>query len=93
MRAWIWHDTARHCDKQRTSSSGPYGGVSEPAGTRFVGEVGDSTVRHRLIPFIYSTETGLCAGAWRRVMRVYARRERRIVESSPGVPFELSARF
>lgn len=29
----------------------PHGGVSNRPGTRFIGEVGDSSVRHRLIPF------------------------------------------
>ncbi len=33
----------------------PHGGASNRPGTRFVGEVDDSTVRHRLIPFQFRT--------------------------------------
>ena len=33
----------------------PHGGASNRPGTRFVGEVDDSTIRHRLIPFQFRT--------------------------------------
>lgn len=65
----------------------PYGGVSNRPGSRFVGEVGNSTVRHRLIPFIYSTEIAYVLELGDEVLRIYANAG--IVESAPDTPVEV----
>ena len=83
-------DLARYATSLRTAKNfivRPYGGVSNRPGFRFVGEVGDSAVRHRLIPFIYSTETAYVLELGDEVMRIYANAG--IVESAPDTPVEV----
>lgn len=83
-------DLARYATSLRTAKNfivRPYGGVSNRPGFRFVGEVGDSAVRHRLIPFIYSTETAYVLELGDQVLRIYANAG--IVESAPDTPVEV----
>ena len=48
-----------------------YGGVRNRAGTKYLAEVSDSTVRHRLIPFAFSTEQTYVLEFGDYTMRVY----------------------
>ena len=48
-----------------------YGGVRNRAGTKYLGEVSDSSVRHRLIPFAFSTEQTYVLEFGDYTMRVY----------------------
>lgn len=75
-----------------------HGGVSNRPGTRFIGEVGDSTRRHRLIPFQFRT---LPAG--QTYVLVFGDRTMQVamntgttlgfVEASPGVRFTLATPY
>ncbi|MBS0539374.1 MAG: hypothetical protein JSR47_11490 [Proteobacteria bacterium] len=59
----------------------PHGGVSNRPGTRFVGEVDDSAVRHRLIPFQFRASPG-----GQNYALVFGDRTMQVVLLNNGVP-------
>lgn len=63
------------------------GGVYSRPGTRFIGEIGDSTKRARLIPFQFNTEQTYILVFEEFTMRVV--KDGAFVEASPGVIYEL----
>ncbi len=80
-------DLARYATslkKCRNFIAQQYGGVKNRAGTRFISEVQNSAIRHRLIPFEFSTTQTYVLEFGNLTMRVF--KDGGIVESSPGVP-------
>jgi hypothetical protein len=72
----------------------PHGGASNRPGTRFVGEVDDSTVRHRLIPFQFRTlpagqTYALVFGHMTMQVVMFNNGAPGFVESAPGVIYTL----
>ena len=72
----------------------PHGGASNRPGTRFVGEVEDSTVRHRLIPFQFRTLPAgqcyaLCFGHLTMQVVYFNNGVPGFVQDSPGHIFTL----
>lgn len=69
-----------------------YGGVRNRAGTKFLAEVSDSTVRHRLIPFAFSTEQTYVLEFGDYTMRVYKDGGQVVYSSggSAGQPVEVA---
>lgn len=68
-----------------------YGGVINRAGTRFVGEVEDSTYFHRLVPFEFSTvQTYVLVFGHLTLQFV---KEDGFIESSPGVIYEVATPY
>jgi hypothetical protein len=68
-----------------------YGGVRLRPGLRFVGEVADSTRRHRLIPFVFNADQTYILEFGHQTMRVI--RDGAILESSPGTPYVLATPY
>ena len=76
----------------------PHGGASNRPGTRFVGEVDDSTVRHRLIPFQFRTlPAGQCYalvfGHMTMQVVMFNAGAPGFVESAPGVIYTLATPY
>lgn len=69
-----------------------YGGVRNRAGTKYLAEVSDSTVRHRLIPFAFSTEQTYVLEFGDYTMRVYKDGGQVVYSSggSAGQPVEVA---
>ncbi len=63
------------------------GGVYSRPGTRFIGELGDSTKRGVLLPFSFSTEQTYVLVFEHLKMRVI--KDGGYIETAPGVPYEL----
>jgi hypothetical protein len=68
-----------------------YGGAKNRAGTRFIFEVKDSSKRCRLIPFEFSTTQTYVLEFGNLYMRAHSNGA--VVESSPGVPFEVATPY
>jgi hypothetical protein len=68
-----------------------YGGVSNRAGTKYLAEVKDSTKRHRLIPFAFSTTQTYVLEFGHLTMRVYKDGGQVVYSSggSAGLPVEI----
>ena len=76
----------------------PQGGASNRPGTRFVGEVADSGVRHRLIPFRFRTAPAgqsyvLVFGHLTMQVAMMGDTAPGFVESAPGVRFTLATPY
>lgn len=76
----------------------PQGGASNRPGTRFVGEVADSAVRHRLIPFQFRTAPAgqtyvLVFGPYTMQVAMMGEEGPGFVESAPGVRFTLATPY
>ena len=76
----------------------PHGGASNRPGTRFVGEVDDSTVRHRLIPFQFRASPGgqnyaLVFGHMTMQIVMLVNGVPGFVESAPGVVYTLATPY
>jgi hypothetical protein len=74
------------------------GGASNRPGTRFIGEVDDSTTRHRLIPFTFRTLPAgqtyiLVFGNLTMQVAMFNGTDWGFVESSPGVRFTLATPY
>ncbi len=69
----------------------PQGGVYSRPGFRFIGEVGNHGGRARLLPFSFNTEQTYVLVFQNLTMRVI--RDGVVVESSPGVPFQLATPY
>ncbi len=67
------------------------GGLRRRSGTRFIGEVKDHGKATRLLPFVFSTVQAYVLEFGDGYFRVYANGG--VVESSPGVPVEVSTPF
>ena len=83
-------DLAQYQNSCRTVQNGivcPQGGVEKRPGTYFVGEVKDSTVKARLIPFKYSATQQYVLEFGNHYIRFYW--DHAQVISSPGVPLEV----
>jgi hypothetical protein len=68
-----------------------HGGASNRTGTQFIGEVADSSVRGRLIPFAFNTTQTYVLEFGALCMRVI--KDGGYVESSPGVIYELATPY
>jgi hypothetical protein len=87
-------DLARYLTSLKTCRNAiaqQYGGVTNRAGMRFIHEVKAPATQHRLIPFEFSTTQTYILEFGNLTMRVY--KDGGIVESSPGVPFEVATPY
>jgi hypothetical protein len=69
----------------------PHGGATRRPGRHFVAECYDSTTKSRLMPFEHSVDTAYVLEMANVRMRVF--KNSGIVETSPGVPFDMSTPF